>query len=80
MNWRDHIQADPKILAGKPALKGTRLSVQHIMGRLADGWTVDMLKENYPNLTDEHIQAVFAFASESLEDGFAYIELARKSA
>ena len=68
MDWRDFIGTDPDVLVGKPALKGTRLSVQLILDRLADGWTAQDLFEAYPRLTPEALQAVFAFAAEVLKD------------
>ena len=68
MNWRDHLVSDPEILVGKPVVKGTRLSVDLILDRLADGWTAEDLFESYPRLTPEALQAVFAFAAEVLKD------------
>lgn len=68
MNWRDYIVSDPEILVGKPAVKGTRLSVDLILDRLADGWTAEDLFRSYPHLTPEALQAVFAFAAEVLKD------------
>jgi uncharacterized protein (DUF433 family) len=68
MSWRDHITADPTVLAGKPILKGTRLSVELILGRLADGWSQDDLLASYPTLTSEALQAVFAFATEMVRE------------
>ena len=79
MNWRDYIVSDPEILVGKPALKGTRLSVDLILDRLADGWTAEDLFEAYPRLTPEALQAVFAFAAEVLKDE-DYIALAKAAA
>lgn len=76
MNWRDHIVSDPEILVGKPVLKGTRLSVDLILDRLADGWTTDDLFQAYPRLTPEALQAVFAFAAEMLKDD-EYVALAK---
>jgi uncharacterized protein (DUF433 family) len=61
MNWKEHIVADPSILAGKPAVKGARLSVEPILGRLADGWNAQGLFAVYPRLTPRGLQAVFAF-------------------
>jgi uncharacterized protein (DUF433 family) len=58
MNWRDQIVSDKNILLGKPTLKGTRLSIEFIMGRLANGWTEQQLLENYPRLTKEHLEAI----------------------
>lgn len=63
MNWQQHITSDKAILGGKPVIKGTRLAVEHIQGRLADGWTNDMLLESYPTLKPEHIQAVHSWAT-----------------
>jgi uncharacterized protein (DUF433 family) len=40
-NWEDHIIVDPKILVGKPVIKGTRLSVEFVLGLLANGWSVE---------------------------------------
>ena len=68
MNWRDYIVSDPAILVGKPTVKGTRLSVDLILDRLADGWTTDDLFHAYPRLTSEALQAVFAFAAEPLKE------------
>lgn len=69
MNWKDYIVADAAILGGKPTVKGTRISVEFIIQRLAQGWTESELLENYPRLTAEHLQAVFAYLHECLEDG-----------
>lgn len=79
MNWRDHIVSDPAMLVGKPVIKGTRLSVELILDRLADGWTADDLYKAYPRLTPEALQAVFAFAAEMLRDE-DYIALAKATA
>jgi len=68
MNWRDHIVSDPEILVGKPVVKGTRLSVDLILDRLADGWAAEDLFKSYPRLTPEALQAVFAFAADVLKD------------
>lgn len=72
MNWEDRIVANPNVLVGKPTIKGTRLSVEFILDRLADGWTEEMLLENYPRLTKEDLRAVFAYATESLKDGLFF--------
>jgi uncharacterized protein (DUF433 family) len=79
MNWRDYIVSDPEILVGKPALKGTRLSVDLILDRLADGWTTEDLFQAYPRLTPEALQAVFAFAAEVLKEE-DYIALRKAAA
>jgi uncharacterized protein (DUF433 family) len=71
-NWRDYIHADPEILAGKPVVKGTRLAVEFLLGLLGAGWTQEQILVNYPGLTPEALQAVFAFAAESLQDESLY--------
>ena len=68
MEWRLYIHSDPKILLGKPVVKGTRLSVDFILNLLAEGWTEDQIFENYPSLSHESLQAVFAFAAECLRE------------
>ena len=68
MNWKDHIVADPQVLVGKPVVKGTRLSVELILDRLADGWTQEDILRAYPGLTLQALQAVFAFASEVMRE------------
>jgi uncharacterized protein (DUF433 family) len=67
-DWRERIVSDPDILAGKPAVKGTRLSVELIVGWLAQGWTTEMLLDAYPQLTREDILAALAFTAEMLRD------------
>jgi uncharacterized protein (DUF433 family) len=70
MKWNERIVSDPEILVGKPTIKGTRLAVEFILERLADGWTEKDLFENYPRLTSEDLRAVFAYANECMKDGF----------
>jgi uncharacterized protein (DUF433 family) len=72
VNWRDHIHSDKEILLGKPVVKGTRLSVDFILQRLADGWTEQQLLENYPRLTREDLQAIFNYVQECMQDGLLY--------
>ena len=68
MNWKDYIIADPEILIGKPVIKGTRLSVDFIIRLLAQGWTEQQIFENYPQVTPDSLQAMFAFVQECLAD------------
>src|SRR2546423_4925643 len=71
-NWRDYIVSDEGILLGKPAFEGTRLSVDFILGRLADGWSEQQLLESYPRLTREHLRSAYAYLHECLEDGLLF--------
>ncbi|MDQ7826795.1 MAG: DUF433 domain-containing protein [Candidatus Eremiobacteraeota bacterium] len=72
MNWREHIHSDDDILRGKPVIKGTRLSVEFVLGLFAQGWTEKQVFENYPQLTKESLLAVFSFASECMKDENLY--------
>ena len=63
MSLVDRIDADPRILCGKPCIRGTRLAVEFILDLLAAGETNEDLLENYPGLTLEDIQACIAYAS-----------------
>ena len=59
MNWENYIHSNPDILLGKPIIKSTRLSVEFIIQRFANGWTTEQILENYPQLSKEALQAVF---------------------
>jgi len=63
MNWKERIICDPEILTGKPIVKGTRLGVGFLLEVLAQGWTKDQILENYPQLSDEDLKAVFAYSA-----------------
>jgi uncharacterized protein (DUF433 family) len=78
MNWRDRIHSDKTVLLGKPTIKDTRLSVEFIIDRLANGWPEEQLLENYKRLTKEDIQAVFAYVSECMQDGLLYVKTLSK--
>jgi uncharacterized protein (DUF433 family) len=58
----DRIVVDPAILVGKPCVKGTRLSVEFLLGLLSQGWGEVELLRNYPGLTREDILACLAYA------------------
>ncbi len=62
----NRITLDPKVLAGKPVIRGTRLSVELILGLLAHGATTDEILREYDGLKPEDLQACLLFAGESL--------------
>ena len=68
MNWRAYIHTDPAVLAGKPVIKGTRLSVELLLERLANGWTEQMIFDSYPTLPEGAIKAVYAFMLDTIKD------------
>ncbi|HYM74319.1 MAG TPA: DUF433 domain-containing protein [Stellaceae bacterium] len=67
------ITLDPDVLAGKPVIRGTRLSVEFVIGLMTDGWglmtdgwgEVDIVK-NYPGVTRDDIIACLAYARDAL--------------
>ncbi len=72
MDWRGKIVSDKNVLAGKPVVRGTRLSVEFLLGLFANGWNETDVLKNYPSLKKEDIQAVFAFAQDGLKEGLIF--------
>ncbi|NPV62312.1 MAG: DUF433 domain-containing protein [Methanotrichaceae archaeon] len=72
MNWQERISLDPKILGGKPVIKGTRLAVEFVIDLLANGWAESEILQNYPRLTHEDIQACLYYASSMLKSEKVY--------
>lgn len=68
MTWTQYIHADPGVVGGKPVIRGTRLSVDFLLGLLAEGWSHDQLQANYPQVSAEALRAVFAYAAEALQE------------
>jgi uncharacterized protein (DUF433 family) len=62
----DHIVLDPAVLAGKPVVRGTRLSVEFVIGLMADGWSEADILANYPGLSREGIAACLNYARDLL--------------
>jgi uncharacterized protein (DUF433 family) len=60
------IVASPDVMMGKPVVRGTRITVEHILEELAAGLSVDALIEQHPRLTREDVQAALTFAAESV--------------
>lgn len=79
MDWQEIIISDKEILLGKPIIKDTRISVEHIVGLLAQGWTESQILENYPRLTIDSLKAVFAYLQQCLLDGLLFTPI-KKSA
>ncbi len=59
------IVRDPAICGGQPVLRGTRVLLRSVLGNLAQGQTLEAIREDYPSLTQEHIWACIAFAAAS---------------
>ncbi|MEJ7813161.1 MAG: DUF433 domain-containing protein [Gemmatimonadaceae bacterium] len=68
MAWQDHITSDPGVLVGKPVVRGTRLSVDFLLGLFAAGWTPEQALASYPTLTSDGLRAAFEYAAELTRD------------
>jgi uncharacterized protein (DUF433 family) len=79
MNWRDYIISDKEVLLGKPTIRGTRISVEHILDLKVSGWSEDQILANYPRLNKEALLSVFMFVQECMQDGLLIFD-DRKSA
>jgi uncharacterized protein (DUF433 family) len=73
MDWRDRIDVDPRVLVGKPVIKGTRIAVEFVVDLLARGWTTEQILREYDHLTAEDIRACLAYASEVLRSERVYL-------
>ena len=65
-DWREHIVADPQVMLGKPVVRGTRITVELILEKLAAGETVDDLLVAYPRLSRDGVQAALAYTADTL--------------
>lgn len=63
----DRIEINPKIMVGKPVIKGTRIPVELILKMLSQGITTEEILGEYPQLTKEDIQAALAYGVKALE-------------
>lgn len=72
IEWKKYIHSDPEVLVGKPVVKGSRLSVEFILGLFSEGWTEKQVLENYPTLTTESLRAVFAFTTDCMREESLY--------
>ena len=79
MNWQDYITSDKEVLLGKSTIKGTRISIEHIVGLMAQGWTENEILENFPRLTKQSLQAVFSYIQDCINDGLLFTPI-RKTA
>ncbi len=72
MDWRNYIESDPKIVMGKPVIKGTRITVELILEKIASGESFEQVVAAHPRLSAEAIRASIAFAAENLRADVIY--------
>ncbi|SDD13647.1 DUF433 domain-containing protein [Niabella drilacis] len=68
MDYKKYIESNASVMLGKPVIKGTRLTVELILQKLAEGATIPQLLEAYPSLKQEDILAVLAYASDVISN------------
>lgn len=73
------VTCNPNVLVGKPVIRGTRLTVDHLLNLLGHGESVAEILAEYPGLSREDIQAALLFASKSLADS-TFMPVAAESA
>jgi uncharacterized protein (DUF433 family) len=71
-DWKKYIASDPNIMLGKPILKGTRITVELILDKLAEGEDVEQILESHPQLTRKSIYACIAYAQDSIRNETAF--------
>ncbi len=62
IDYKERIVTDPKVMAGKPVVAGTRIPVEHVLGRLAENPDLAELFAAYPELTREDVKACLRYA------------------
>ena len=67
VNFKDHIESNPDIMLGKPVIKGTRITVELLLRKLADGYESGEILEMYPHLKQEDISAAILYAALVIE-------------
>ena len=71
METHERIAIDPDIMFGKPVIKNTRITVEHILRKLAGGMTIEEILADHPHLKPEDIFAAQQFAADYLADEVA---------
>jgi len=66
------IESNPKVMMGKPVIKGTRLTVELILEKLAAGETFEQVLDAYPRLTPQAIYAALRFAAQAIKADVVY--------
>ncbi|HPF27094.1 MAG TPA: DUF433 domain-containing protein [Steroidobacteraceae bacterium] len=74
----DRIEINPRIMMGKPVIRGSRITVELILRKIAEGADEKMLLDAYPNLTREDIQAAAGYAADTLAHEEVTIEVAAR--
>ena len=71
-SWRKRIELNPKVMVGKPVIKGTRITIDFLLELLAHGWTHEKIFRNYPQLKEGDIHAALEYSAEALKRELVY--------
>ena len=68
MKKHKRIEIDPNVMFGKPVIKNTRITVEHVLRKLSGGMTIEEIIADHPHIKREDIFAVQEFAADYLAD------------
>ncbi len=68
MNWQKYIVTNPDIQYGKPVITGTRITVELIIEKLAEGESIEQILESHPHIDRNSIFACLSYAADSLKN------------
>ena len=72
INWKLHIESNPKKLYGKPVIKNTRIPVDLILEKLANGDDMDSILKAYPKISKNDIYSCLMFAADTIKNEIIY--------
>ena len=78
MAVNDRIEINPRVMLGKPVVRGTRITVELILRKIAEGATEDVLLDAYPTLKKKDIKAAIVYAADTLAHEETLVASARK--
>lgn len=79
MTVHDRIEINPKIILGKPVIKGSRITVEFILRKIGEGTDEQSLLDAYPHLTQDDIHAALRYAADTLAHEEVVLEVASRS-
>lgn len=68
MEQLDRITIEPGKMGGQPCIRGHRFTVEHLLGLVGAGWTLDQVQEDFPFIEAADIQQAIAYASFSVRE------------
>lgn len=71
-DYQNRVVVDPKVMLGKPLIKGTRITIELILRQLAQGIPTEDILENYPHLVRKDVLAAIAYANKLVEEESVY--------